>query len=465
MNLAKSLSQVSDHFFPEFNEWMSLIKDHRHPLLITYLQKTLIWTGLMMYLTRRGSRRQIGIELRAGKCFEGLKQLSGQKNLRVVPHGDTLEYYFQKGEIGDFEELNRSMIQRLIRMRILEGSRLQGRYLVAIDGVHICTFDYDHCPNCIKRKHKSGKVQWQHYKVQASLVTPSGLYLPMTSVWIENEEFYDKQNCESKTTKRLLKKLRRLYPQLKISVVLDSLYANEPMFEAIEEVNMEWIVVFKEGTMPEVYEWIGKMMTKHGQGNRMDTMHSKEIKSRTHRSHQQRCEREVLAGGTRLEKVERKYTWANEIGHWQNERKYNLLSCQESVDEKVRCKYTWLVSGGIKINEQTVKQVSQSGRCRWVIENEGNNVQKNGGYNLEHLYSRDEVSMKIWIQLLDVAHILSQLLERGSLIQKDIYGSSQNMAKRMYEHFCYFVFKKPPQWPRRQIRLFQHCVNFGWDTW
>lgn len=465
MNLAKSLAEVVDHFFPEFNEWMSLIKDHRHPLLITYLQKTLIWTGLMMYLTRRGARRQIGIELREGNCFEGLKELSGQRNLEQVPHGDTLEYYIQKSDLDDFEDLNRSMIQRLIRMRVLEGARLQGHYLVPIDGVHICTFDYPHCPNCIKRKQKNGKMQWQHYKVQASLITPSGMYLPMASVWMENEEFYDKQDCENKATKRLLKKLRTMYPQLKICVLLDSLYANEPMFEAIEEVKMEWIVVFKEGTMPEVYEWIRKMMTKHGRGNRVETMHSKEIKSRTGRDHQQRLEREILMGGTRQRKVERIYTWANAVGHWQNERTYNLLSCKETVDEKKTCQYTWLVSAGIKTNEQTVKQVSRSGRCRWKIENEGNNVQKNGGYNLEHLYSRDEVSMKIWIQLLDVAHILSQLLEKGSLIQKELYGSSQNMAKRMYEHFRYFVFKKPRQWPRRQIRLFQHCVNFGWDTW
>lgn len=465
MNLAETLLETVDHFFPKFNEGMSMIKDHRHPLLITYIQKTLIWTGLMMYVTQRGSRRQIGLELRGGKCLEGIKELSGQKNLEQVPHGDTLEYYIQKANVEDFEELNKNMIQRLIRMRVLEASRLQGHYLVPIDGVHICTFDYPHCPNCIKRKHKSGKMQWQHYKVQASLVTPSGLYLPMASVWMENEEFYDKQNCESKTTKQLLKKLRAMYPQLKMCILLDSLYANEPMFKAIEAAKMEWIVVFKEGTMPEVYEWIRKMMTKHGGGNQWETINHKEIQSRERRTHQQRVEREIVKGGTRQEKVERKYTWANAVGHWQNERKYNLLSCQEMVDEKKTCQYTWLVSEGIKVNEQTVKQVSRSGRCRWKIENEGYNVQKNGGYNLEHLYSRDEVSMKIWIQLLDIAHILSQLLEKGSLIQKEIYGSSQNMAKRMYEHLCYFVFKKPKQWPRRQIRLFQRCVNYGWDTW
>ncbi len=463
MNLAKTLSQVVDHFFPEFNDWLMVIKDHRHPLLITYKQKALIWAGLMMYLTRRGARRQIGIELREGNCVEGLKELSGQRNLEQAPHGDTLEYYIQKADVNDFEELPKNMIQRLVRMRVLEGARLQGYYLVAIDGVHICTFDYPHCSNCVKRKSKSGKIQWQHYKVQASLITPNGLCLPMVSEWIENEDFYDKQDCETKATKRLLKKLRAVYPQLKMCVLMDSLYANEPMFEAIEEVKMESIVVFKEGTMPEVYGWIKAIMTKHCHENRIDTVSHKEIKSRGHRDHQQRLEREILAGGIRQQKIERKYTWINAVSHWQNSRKYNLLSCKETVDGNVTCEYTWLVSAGIKVDERTVKKVSQAGRCRWKIENEGNNVQKNGGYNLEHLYSRDEVSMKIWIILLDISHIISQLMEKGISNLKEICGSSKNIAKRMYEHLCYYVFKKPER-RRRQIRLFQHDVNFGWDT-
>jgi len=453
-----------EHFFPEFNQWLGKIKDRRNPLMVTYWQETLIWTGLMMYLTALGSRRQIGLELRRQGCFEGIGELSGQKEIEQAAHGDTLEYYIQRTDIKDFEEINKKIIQRMIRMRALEGCRLQGHYLIAIDGVHICTFDYEHCPKCVKRKHKNGKEQWQHYKVQASIVTASGLYIPVMCEWIENEEIYDKQDCEIKAAKRLIKKIREEYPQLKICVLLDSLYANEPMFEALEEAKMEWIAVFKEGTMPEVWEWIRKTMTKAGSGNQSVETREVEIKARERRNHQQRVEREVQTGGTRQQKIEREYSWISEAEHWVNKRKYTLLTCKESVDEKVTCQYAWLVSSGIKVDEKTFKQVAQSGRCRWVIENEGNNVQKNGGYNLEHLYSRDEHSMKIWCILLDIAYIFSQLLEKGSLIAKEIYGSSKNLARRMYEHLCKPGFKKPLQWPRCQIRLFQNYVNFGWDT-
>jgi hypothetical protein len=64
--------------------------------------------------------------------------------------------------------------------------------------------------------------------------------------------------------------------------------------------------------------------------------------------------------------------------------------------------------------------------------------------------------MKIWTALLDISHIIGQLLEKGSLIQKEMFGSNKNIAKRLYEHLRYLMFKKPEQWPRRQIRLFHN---------
>jgi len=35
-----------------------------------------------------------------------------------------------------------------------------------------------------------------------------------------------------------------------------------------------------------------------------------------------------------------------------------------------------------------------TGGKRWKIENEGFNIQKNHGYNLHHLYSKDTKAMK-----------------------------------------------------------------------
>ena len=76
------------------------------------------------------------------------------------------------------------------------------------------------------------------------------------------------------------------------------------------------------------------------------------------------------------------------------------------------------------------------GRIRWKIENEGFNVQKNKGYALEHIYTHDTVSAKVFYLLLQIAHTLAQLIERGSLFRKAFptgVGSAKNLAFRLLQ--------------------------------
>jgi hypothetical protein len=74
---------------------------------------------------------------------------------------------------------------------------------------------------------------------------------------------------------------------------------------------------------------------------------------------------------------------------------------------------------------------NQGGRLRWKIENEGFNVQKNGGYALEHIYSHHPIAAKVFYLLLQLAHTLAQLIERGSLFRQAFptgLGSAKNLA-------------------------------------
>ena len=240
-------------------------------------------------------------------------------------------------------------------------------------------------------------------------------------------------------------------------IVLDGLYAKEPRFQILEKHRMKWIIVFKKGSMPEVFSWVTSWRKKYGQGNTLIKEKSKEIECRHKRTHEQRLKRSICRNEKRTTIRKTIYSWMQGIEHWDNSRKYNLLSCREEKDGEKICDYTWLISDGLRLNEDTVVELSERGRCRWNIE-DGFNTQKHRGYCLEHAYSRDPVAMKIWCGILDIAYLISQLIERGSLIVKKSYGSMINLANRMFEHFCYFVFEDNPLRRRRiQIRL---C----WDT-
>ena len=73
---------------------------------------------------------------------------------------------------------------------------------------------------------------------------------------------------------------------------------------------------------------------------------------------------------------------------------------------------------------------------RWKIENEGFNVQKRGGYALEHAYTNHPNSAKIFYFLLQIAHLLAQLLYKATLLNGDLtdrFGSAKNLAFRLLE--------------------------------
>ena len=64
------------------------------------------------------------------------------------------------------------------------------------------------------------------------------------------------------------------------------------------------------------------------------------------------------------------------------------------------------------------------------------NVQKTGGYALEHAFTQNPTAAKVFYCLLQIAHLLSQLMARGSLFRQAFpkgVGSAKNLAFRVLE--------------------------------
>jgi hypothetical protein len=458
-NLVAVLSTTVSHYFPKFNQWLNQLTDIRNQDLITYQRRTIVWAALLALLTKRQSRMNISHQMREDHICRNLKELCGQENLEDVPHGDTVEYLLMRLKAEELAGVQVKMMAALLRGRVLERYRLLSKYhTVAIDGCHIHSFDYQHCEHCLSQEDKAtGQKRWFHTKLLASLVTPTGLCLPMACEWIENEPSYDKQDCELRAFYRLVKKLRLLYPKLPMCLLLDALYAGQPTFDCLQEARMEWMVVFKAGCMSMIYDWVMSIKKHCAPENVIVDLAEEEIADRQRRTHEQRLNRGRPKHKKRVRVKETTYTWMNGIEFDKERSLFNIMTCKEVVDGVKKCDYVWLVSDGLNLSEDNVAALTHRGRCRWKIENEGINMQKNGGYRLEHLYSRDKVSMKIWCAILDIAHLINQLIEQGSLIVVKTYGSIRNVSQRMFEHLRYYVFRKPPNPPRIQIRL-------GWNT-
>jgi len=301
--------------------------------------------------------------------------------------------------------------------------------MVAIDATGWMSFDKPHCENCLRKKHESGKVTYYHTVLEAKLVTTTGMALSVATEFVENmDPDATKQDCELKAMSRLLDKLRIAFPQLPVCLLLDGLYANQTTLRLCEKHKLQYIVTFKRGSLPALY---------------------KEFKTLG-----QETENAVIRMKHGNESQE--LSWVNDLKH--EGHTVHGFSCLIEEKDKEQRYFAWLTSFPVdRYNIHTL--ANEGGRLRWKIENEGFNVQKNCEYQMEHVYSYQPIAGKNYYLLMQIAHILLQLLLHGRIckVMKERIRELRNFFRLIKEHFTNRILStnlaKPEFIPTIQIRL------------
>lgn len=103
----------------------------------------------------------------------------------------------------------------------------------------------------------------------------------------------------------------------------------------------------------------------------------------------------------------------------------------ETVEDRP-CRFVHITN--IELNTDNFKEISQTGRLRWKIENEGFNDQKNGGYNLCHKFARkSHETLSNYYQCLQIAHIINQLNELSLEYKKMLSKNANESQKSLLE--------------------------------
>ena len=79
------------------------------------------------------------------------------------------------------------MVQRLIRMKALDAARLQGRFVVLIDGSGYLVFRSPHCDHCLTQRHGETTL-YMHQVLEAKLLGPAGTVVSIATEFIDNRD-------------------------------------------------------------------------------------------------------------------------------------------------------------------------------------------------------------------------------------------------------------------------------------
>jgi len=395
-NIVLQIFQTIVHFFPDLFDKMREIEDYRKKS--DYQLVELIMAGIAMFIFKEGSRNAFNNDRKEGKFKRNYEKVFKMK----MPHMDTVDKVMRKLTENELEELKRSMIRTLLEKKALHKFRFLGKwFLIAVDATGVASFDEKHCENCLHRTSKSGKTTYFHNVLDAKLIFSNGFSISLGTGWIENPEEYDKQDCELKAFKRLADKLKKWYPRLPICIVADGLYPNQTFFNICKNKDWDFIVTFKEGNLPTVWEEVFSLKSIVKGNHCTDTR--------------------IIAH----KKIQQDYCWINKIDY--HGHLLNWVECVEivaSIDSDAAIEpHHFVHITNLSLERTNVIKVSQGGRLRWKIENEGFNTQKNLGYNLKHKYSRKNYrATKNYYQCLQIGHLINQLVEQSHHFKELLKG-------------------------------------------
>lgn len=254
----------------------------------------------------------------------------------------------------------------------------------------------------------------------AGNVLPSNTHIPLP-------EEKRKQDCELKALPRLAAALKKDFPQTPICLTNDALYACGTAIQLAQDYGWEYFFVFKPGRRPTAWDEFQRLLP----------LCPENIKRLT------------LPDGTG-----QVYRWVNQLVHRDSQNRthhFSAISCQETKADKTTT-FAWITSFPVTVHN--VELLAQKGgRARWQIENQGFNLQKNSNLNLSHPYSHSTKNLKAYYYLLQIAHIILQFLEVGSLLRNwarqrgktpiQLFGSLKNIARLLRDCFRYWPLPEP----------------------
>ena len=386
----------------DFDQLLASIPDHRKRH--TYEVAEIIMAGLAMFLFHRGSRNNTD-KLVRGHYEQNYLKVFGLR----LPIMETVEEFLRALPPDELESLKKELVTALIRRKTLEKWKFRGKYAVMVDGSGKMTFDHEPFPGCPFKESSKGKKTWTAYVLEAMICCGNGFCIPLATEWLDSSEnMDDKQDCEQKAFVRLAQKIKKEYPRLPMIIVADALYPNSTSMDICRKNGWDYIFVFKDGSLPSVWEEINSLLligSNQGQ-RRQRTRYIKEKKNK---------------------KVEETCIFLNDIDY-----KGHKLNWVEYVSKEQGRQKRFVHITNIRATKENVWDISQHGRMRWKIENEGFNTLKNSGLKMGHKYARKHLwSMRNFHQLLLIAHMLIQLVQKLNTIATMITDTGMTFKAAM----------------------------------
>lgn len=395
-NAIKEFLKIQAHYFPDLIEDIKKVMDERHQSYVTYEIEVIIFVMILKNICSIESMQEMNESFNEDTCVKNIYRVLGLKEKDYLPHYVTINECLSRLDNKELEKVRKKMIYGIIRKRSFEYGKFLGeKWLVIVDATQLFSFKGRHCEHCLTKTLNRGtpeeKTIYYHQVLEAKLVLGDDMIVSLATEFIENPKAdVSKQDCEPNSFRHLAQTLKKEYPRLPVCLLADSLYANETVFEICRKNKWDYLIRYKEGSIPSIMEEYREI---EAMGETGESILEKEEIYRRKPNLKQRLQ----------------IRWVNGLEY----RKHPIHVLELKIERagKPYQEFRWLSS--MEIREDVAEEMTGTGRKRWLIENGGFNIQKNHRYLITHANSLDYNAMKNHYLITQIADILMQMYENG----------------------------------------------------
>jgi len=242
-----------------------------------------------------------------------------------------------------------------------------------------------HCHNCLPRQLTNGQTLYYHAAITPVIVCPGqsqGLALPPE--YIMPQDGHAKQDCERAAGKRWLSKHAAQVASRGATLLGDDLYSNQPFCALVVQHRCNFIFTCKPDSHPKFYERVAFWQANDAMATREEHHWNGRFTEVT----MVRYLNEVLL---------RRGDDALSV-NW-----FEITVVNAKAGEQL---YHNSCITNHRLTADNVVAVAQSGRGRWKIANENNNVLKTKGYHLEHNFGHGKQYLSVFMLSLNLLAFL-----------------------------------------------------------
>lgn len=376
-SLICSLYNIIDKYLPRLFIMFENLSDVRQKGKITYSMKSICVTRLFGLLCGITTMNSLTNKFNNDNTINNLSKIIGE-DLKDLPHYDTINDVFDDLNINELRMIQKYIVNALIRSKMFDKFRYQGKIQLLVDGTGLVKFNYRHCDHCLVKKHSDGNITYEHQVLEAKIVFDS-FVISLDSEFIDNPDpsviNIRKQDCEMNAFKRMAIRIKKNFPKLKFIITADALYASGPFIKLCLNNNWDYIFRLKSDKLQTVNRDFDGII--------------------------------AIDSGSK----HANYYLVNDYVY--NKYKFNIVRYIEKEKNKPDKIFTYITN--LKINDVNIKSIIDMGRQRWKIENQGFNIQKNNIFDITHMCSLNYNAMKAHYLFIQIAHTIRQLLDIGSL--------------------------------------------------